>query len=268
MAIQKIPLASIQKIRTYLAQSLVLPEAENHPRSLSLKESDDLPEPESIDELSGLFNLGGTEEDEEPSMGSPLFPWLISAVNPATPLRKLPGLRLKLGWRLVSYVYRSEGADRSADTGVTWAVPEEYCTTATLEMALRDCRGVDPPPRPQGALDDFMTVIEGDRTPPSFIIASLFRREIQEFVRHPANRDWTHHRLIDTPPTQLSWQWKTQVKDWSPKVRILDNGQVAVEFFTCRTTPPVALFRHVEQFPAASYQGKGVDQTLAVAVRK
>ncbi|MBP0031140.1 hypothetical protein [Roseofilum sp. Guam] len=266
MSIQKIPLASIQKIRTYLTSLLVLPESENCRRSLSFNESDDLPEPESLDELGGLFDLGPAEEDEEAIATSPSGPWLISAVNPATALRKLPGLRLKLGLRWVSYIYRDPNEPNSG-TGITWAVPEDYCATATLEEALAD--GCDPehPPRPQGALDNFMAAIEGDRSAPSFMVATLLRREIQEFVRAKANRDWSYHRLIDSPPKQVKWQWKGQIKDLSPKIRKLDDGKIAVEFFTCRTSAPIAIFRHVEQYPSSSYQSKAIDQPVAIPIR-
>ena len=266
MSIQKIPLASIQKIRTYLTSLLVLPESENCPRSLSFSESDDLPEPESLDELGGLFDLGPAEEDEEPIARSPASSWFISAVNPATPLRKLPGLRLKAGLRWVSYIYRDPNEPKKG-TGVTWAVPEDYCTIAALEEALTHASDREHPPHPQGALDDFMAALEGDRSPSSFLLATLLRREIQEFVCAEANRDWSHHRLIETPPKQVKWQWKAPINDLSAKIRERQDGKVAVEFFTCRTSSPIAIFRHVEQYPPSSYQSKAIDQAVATPIR-
>jgi len=266
MSIQKIPLASIQKIRTYLTSLLVLPESENCPRSLSWNESDDLPEPESLDELGGLFDLGPAEEEDALMTRSPTSSWLISAVNPATALRKLPGLRLKMGLRWVSYLYRDPNQPENG-TGITWAVPEEYCTTATLEEALEHDCDPDHPPRPQGALDDFMAAIEGDRSPPSFIVAALLRREIQDFVCAKAKQDWSYHRLIDSPPKQFQWQWKAQIKDLSAKIRKREDGKVAVEFFTCRTSAPIAIFRHVEQYSPLSYQSKAIDQPVAIPIR-
>lgn len=266
MSIQKLPLASIQKIRSYLTSLLVVPESESRSRSLSFNESDDLPEPESLDELGGLFSLGAAEEDEDIMERSPSSPWLISAVNPATPLRKLPGLRLKPGIRWVSYIYRDPNQPKQG-TGITWAVPEEYCTTATLEEALAHSSDRENPPCPQGALDDFMAAVEGDRSPPSFMVAALVRREINEFVCAEENRDWSYHRLIDAPPKQVQWQWKTQLKDLSPKIRKLDDGKVAVEFFTCRTRSPIAIVRHIEQYPPSSYQSKAIDQPVAIPIR-
>ena len=264
MTIQKIPLASLQKIRTYLTQTLILPESEDRPQALSVEAADDLPEPESIDELSGLFNLGGDEQESELITQSPDRLWFISTVNPAAPLRKLPGLHLKPGLRLVSYVYRYLGKPEPEGIGVTWAVPEEFGSTAELEAALAGCETQDTLPHPQGALEHFMLAVDGDRTPASFLCASLLRRHIEDFLQPKDARQWSHHRLIDSLPRQAIWQGKTQIKDYVPKVRMLGDRQVAVEYFTCRTTSPVAIFRHREQYPPSSYYGQAIDRAVAV----
>jgi hypothetical protein len=173
----------------------------------------------------------------------------------------LPGLKLKAGLRLVSYLYRLEENGISA----TWALPEALSTTAQLEAALRPSNGQDHPPKPDGSLADVMEAVEGDRSPMSFVIASLLRRELAEFGALGKFCAWEHHRLIDTlPPAQ--WQWRTAIpKDLSPKIRLFPDGKAALEFFTCRTVPPIALFQHLDQYPLGHYTPQGIDRAIAIA---
>jgi hypothetical protein len=70
-------------------------------------------------------------------------------------------------------------------------------------------------------------------------------------------------------PQQLQWQWRTEgVKDLSPKVRILPEGRAVVEFFTCRVTPSIAIFQHLDQYTVGSYLAKTIDRPVAVGERK
>lgn len=224
---------------------------------------DETPEPDSLDALGDLFNFGGFTEEEVPKPNV-TGRWFVSLVNPGSTLLKLPGLTLKPEVRMVSYLYRV--AD--SGIGVTWAVPESLSGMAQLERALSQSGDRTQPPKPKGALADFMEAIEGDRTPASFVVASILRRELQEFGALGTFCNWTHHRLIETLPTQVSWQWRTQIpRDLSAKVRVLPEGQAAVEFFTCRIVPPVAIFRHLDQYPKEKYDGSSLDQVVAIAKR-
>lgn len=263
MTIQIIPLATAQKIRQHIQTLLALPDSENQPKTRTTNAVDELPEPQSLDELGDLFNVASGSDIEIP-MPNTEGRWFLSVVNPGTALNKLPGLQLKADWRLVTYLYRTE----SHGFGQIWAVPENQSTTADLELALTDAGSETVPPRPLGALDQVMDAVEGDRTPPSFFMASLFQRELAEFGRWGKACQWVHHRLIDSPPTKAQWKWQTeQPKDFSPKVRILPDGKAAVEFFTCRTTAPVAIFRHVDQYLISGYTCKSADKAIATPIR-
>ncbi|GAB4145268.1 MAG: hypothetical protein Fur0046_22870 [Cyanobacteria bacterium J069] len=237
--------------------TLVLPDAE---RQAKLVEAlDDLPEPESIDDLSGLFSSGTPIV----TTLSPVLheQWFISTVNPAAPLIKMPGLWLKPGLRLVSYLYRSE----AGGVGVVWAVPEDFSTTAQLEKALQEKGNMARLPRPEGALDHPMEAIEGDRSPASFVLASILRRELQELGTLGDRRNWAHHHLIEGIPAKYTWQWRTeQPKDLSPKVRLYPDGHAAVELFSCRVSAPKTLYRHLDRYPPNSYKPESVDKLLAV----
>jgi hypothetical protein len=262
MSIQRVSLAALQKVRQYINQTLILPESENHPKTwLALREVDEVPNPDSLAELGDLFNFGEVLPDEEVPMPNVHGRWFISATNPGTAFTKLPGLRLKPGLRLVSYLYRL-GEDGQ---GQVWALPEHLSITAHLEKALKSSGGSDHPPQPEGALADFMEAVAGDRTPLSFVIASLLRRELSESGALGKTCQWQQHQLIDQVPPQVNWQWQGESpKDMAPKVRIFPDGKAAVEFFSCRVMAPIAICQHIDQYPAGHYKALCFDRTIAL----
>jgi hypothetical protein len=262
MSIQKFPLATVNKIRQYIQNALILTETEQQSQVWAgLNETEEPPEPESIDDLSGLFTFGGLEPEE---VLAPRGHWFISTVNPAAALSKLPGLQLKPAYRWVSYLYRDQREGR----GLVLAMPESLSTTACLEKALIKSQDSAQPPLPEGALENFMDAIDGDRSAASFLVASLLRRELQEFGALGQRCNWSYHRLIDVVPPQANWRWQGEpLPDLSPKVKVLPNGQAATEFFTCRTRNPVALYRHLDQYGVENYQPNSLDKAIAAAYR-
>jgi hypothetical protein len=262
MAIQKLPLAAVQQVRQYIQTTLAVVDSDVQSQTwLGLDDTEDVPEPESIDDLGGIFAFGGLSPEElMPSMGR----WMVSTVNPAAAIFKLPGLQLKPDFRLVSYLYR---ADKDG-IGVVRAVPVDHSSTAQLEDGLVDSTSISHLPQPMGALLDFMEAMEGDRTPVSFLVASILRRELLEFGAIEDRCNWSHHRLIDAIPAQASWKWGIpQPPDFAPKVKILPDGQAAVEFFTCRVRKPIAIFRHLDLYPPGQYLSKSQDKAIAIPMR-
>lgn len=262
MSIHRISLEAVQKIRQYIKTALTPPESENHPEvQISLDAVDELPEPESLDALGDLFKFASLSEEETYAPNTE-GRWFVSAANPGAALIKLPGLSLKPDIRLVGYLHRTSNYGK----GVVWAVPEAASTTAQLERALEDNpTDEQTPPHPQGALANFMQAIEGDRTPSSYLMASILRRELLEFGALGQSCNWSHHRLIASLPTQVNWQWRTEMpKDFTPKVGAMPNGKVVVEFFTCRVVPPIAIFRHLDQYPVGEYLCQYADQAIAI----
>ncbi|MBD1842202.1 hypothetical protein H6F89_02010 [Cyanobacteria bacterium FACHB-63] len=265
MSIQRVPLEAVQKIRQYLKTILIVPESENCPDRYT--EQDEPPMPESLEELGSLFHFGISLE-QTLQMPNRQGQWFISAANPGAALMKLPGLALKPGLRLVSYLYRLD----NDGTGVTWAIPEQFSTTEYLEKALMSagdaCTALhdrNTPPKPEAALPNLMDAIEGDHSLMSFLIASLLYRELLEFGKVGRSASWNHQHLIKALPPHPNWQWCTEIpKDFSPKVRVVPDGRVAIEFFTCRTVAPIAIFQHVDQYQAGQYHPKSVDRAIAL----
>lgn len=265
MSLQKFPVTAAQKVSEYIKTHLALPVSEQYPKSTTPAVEEEgeetVPEPSSLHELGDLFRLGSLPDEEVPAPNAE-GRWFISTIDPAAVIAKLPGLSLKSDAQLVTYLFRQG----SSGMGVTWALPEHLSTTAYLEQAIPQAQGYEIPPHPGGAFDSVMAVIDGDRSPASFLAASILYRELRELGRTGKLSRWAHHRLINQVPAQRQWQWRTSPpKDFSPKVKTLANQQVAVEFFTCRVIAPVAIFRHVDQYPPNQYQPQGADQVIAVA---
>ncbi len=259
MSIQKFPLPAIQKVRQYIINTLTLPNSEQ--KAKFAEATGELPEPASLDDLSDLFSMGGVTRSGISAIADPQEKWFISTVNPGAALLKLPGLWLKPDYRLVSYLYRRE----NSGVGLVWAVPETLSSTAQLEKAMENCCGITQLPKPEGALLQLMEAVDGDRSPASYLIASILRRELQEFGNLGDRRHWGHHHLIDELPAD-KWQWRTEKpQDWSPKVKLFPDGKAAVEFFTCCTSGSRVLYRHLDQYPEGQYRANSIDKSLAIA---
>ncbi|MBD3880789.1 hypothetical protein IFO70_03365 [Phormidium tenue FACHB-886] len=261
MSLQKFPLATVSKIRQYIQNTLALTDTEQQLQVWTGLDDLEPPEPTSLDDLSGLFQFGGLDPEE---ITIPIGHWQISTVNPADALLKLPGLWLRPEFRLVSFLYR----DAEAGKGAVFAVPQDYSTTAWLEKAMSKSRDITQPPQPEGAIASFMEAVDGDGSAASFLLASLLRRELEEFGALGQHRDWSHHRIIDAIPPQAKWRWQgNPPKDLAPKARLLPDGQAATEFFTCRLKSPVAIFRHLDQYPLRQYKSSNLDKPIAAAYR-
>lgn len=266
MSLQKFPVATLQKVSQYIRQNLALPESEQHPLAeRSFDDTEDPPEPSSLDALGDLFRFGSMVDENLPAPNQQ-GRWFISTADPAAALAKLPGLSLRSGLRLVTYLcLQPEGG-----IGVTWALPEQLSSTANLEKALEGLSGGQTPPHPKGALPRLMQAIEGDHSHASFLTASILQRELLEFGRTGKYRRWVNHRFITAVPPQVQWQWQIAKvpTDFSPKVQILADQQAAVEFFTCRVTAPITIVRHLDHYPAGQYTPKLAEQVIAVAAAK
>lgn len=260
MTIQTVSIEALQKVRQYISNGLALPDVDSFsPHLNELDTFADIPEPDSLDALGGVFNMGGLADFEPDSGEQGSDSWTISMVNPGDVLHKLPSLNLKPGFRLVAFVFQGDPEGK----GIVWAVPEDYCTTDYLDDALASAAGIDHPPQPAEALPDFMGAIEGDRSTNSFFIASILRRELLEFGAMGSAQQWTHHRFINAVPKAIQPYWRDDYpKNLQPKLNHLPDGRTAIEFFTCRVKPPIEVVRHIDQYLDGHYTAKSVQRVI------
>jgi len=261
MSFQRYPLTAVQKISQMLRTALVLPPSEQQPGPTQVndaEENDGIPD--SLNALGDLFRVGDLPEDNLPAPNQD-GRWFVSTVDPAAALAQLPGLWIRPGLRLVTYLRQ----DSKGGIGSTIAIPSILSSTEQLERAIEKVTPDIPAPAPEGSLKTLMESLEGDGSLLSFLASSLFVREIREFGRFGAYARWTHHRFVQTPPAQVTWQWRAQVPDdFSPKVVLRPDGEVTVELYSCRVQKPVTLFRHLDRYHPNSYLATNQDQVIAV----
>ncbi|WAL61697.1 hypothetical protein [Thermocoleostomius sinensis] len=262
MSVQRFSLDALKKVRQYIQTTLSLAAIERRTQTwATLAATEDWPEPELLVDLSEVFTFGGLSVEER-SKASGNNTWFISPINPGAALLKLPSLRLKTDMRLVSFLYRLA----EDGVGVTFAIPERSSTTAHLEKAIQMSNGLKHPPKPKEALPHVMEAVEGDRSPVSFVVASLLYREFQEFGALGQYSRWQHHHLIEAIPVQArcDWQVEQPIKDLAAKARILANGQAAVEFFSYRTGKATVIYRHFDHYPPDRYCPTSANKAIAI----
>ncbi|WOD38140.1 hypothetical protein [Nodosilinea sp. E11] len=260
MSFQRYPLSTVQKVSQFIRETLVLPPHEQQPGTIAVEADEDGPLPDSLNALGDLFRVGDMPEDNIPAPNAE-GRWFVSTIDPAEALAKLPGLWIRPGIRLVTYLRQ----DSNGGLGNTVALPGLLSTTEYLEDAISKVTA-DQPPAPMGALPSLMAGIEGDGSLASFLAASIFTREVREFGRFNRYARWTHHRFVAAPPPQIPWQWRTKIpEDFSPKVVLRQDAEVIVEFYSCRVQKPIALFRHLDRYPPNTYTANNQDQVVAVA---
>lgn len=260
MSFQRYPLTAVQKISQLIRDALVLPADEQQPEQLAGQDlEDDDTVPNSLNALGDLFRVGDMPEDKLPAPNKE-GRWFVSTVDPAEALAKLPSLWIRPGIRLVTYLRQ----DQKGGIGSTVAIPGILSSTEQLEMAIEQVSQASPTPVPEGSVPNLMESLEGDGSLASFLQSSIFLREIRECGRFGAYARWVHHRYVTAPPPKVAWQWRNKPpEDFSPKVVLRPDGEVIVEFYSCRVQKPVTLFRHLDRYPPNSYLAKNQDQVIA-----
>lgn len=169
--------------------------------------------------------------------------WSKSPVDPKKVLEVFPNLRLRQGYVLRAYVYRSGGNSN----GFVWALPEDAEYPAPADCPRLESHFLKPP-KPFDALDDIMEAIDGDDLPETYLQASMFRREIREFGANWHGVHWGFYTVLDASPwlggagddSPLSrpeskpetWKWLLpKPTQWRPEVRV-ERERVTVTFYT------------------------------------
>jgi len=155
--------------------------------------------------------------------------WQKSSVSPMEVLKLFDGIWIKKGYTLVAYVYR-EGM---SGFGVVWAVAgDEFPEVEDCERL--EFLGI---PRPEGALH-FTDVLDGDKSPRSFINASIFYREMLEFGATWHGLCWGLHEITE----------KSDLWDGDLKPRVVLGEKKIVEFYTICGLYRWRVFRHRDAF--------------------
>lgn len=188
-------------------------------------------------------------------------------LDPTPVLASFACLRVKSGWKLRAYLW---GYPNSESRVV--ALPEDYVAAADEFGMPFSCGADDDQPYVGGQFDDeievpqvsrlrFMTVVEGDGSPWSYLCASLAVRQLLDFVAlwHARGaHDWSGHRVVARRPRVLPSPWRGEVgaafKVERPRVTLTPDS-VTVRFYTY--CPPVAhleaVWLHEDRYAMGSY---------------
>lgn len=193
--------------------------------------------------------------------------WSKSQVDPEKIVVLFKPLRVNRKYELKAYQFKED----MNGNGVVWAMPVGSTFPNPNEL-LQGGGTLFKSPKPGMALDNAMEAIEGDHSPKSYLLASMLKRELDEFgaIWHGAR--WSMHTVLDADPWQGSgptdmddplefpsrpaanWKWKTQKPtDWRPTVTM--KGDVAtVKFYTYSPLGKEAIYEHTDIYRPGEYR--------------
>lgn len=154
--------------------------------------------------------------------------WSVSPIDFSALVANVPCLKIKPEYKIAAYQFRQ---GRDGNTKV-FAIPQDV--TLPQPDVDEDDEFIEPSP-PSMALGNIAEVIIGDRTPWSYLCASILVRELFEVGAFGHGTHWAAFHVLDEPPETSDgqpWQWQgTKPESWSPVVNVNETS-VKVEFFT------------------------------------
>ena len=206
--------------------------------------------------------------------------WSKSAVDPMDLLSVFSSLKMKTGFVLRAYQFRSG----SNGNGIIWAVPEDLEFSGPAECpTLED--GFLEPPRPLRSIDDFMEAIEGNGLPWSYLSASIFAREAGEFGAIWHGCSWGEHRILGKAPRSLSsppddedarpdsvsspggWKWiEAKPTEWRPHVD-QSSDAIRVTFYTFSGLGVEAIYCNLDEYKPGLYVPRSNNKPIAEGPR-
>ncbi|MDF0728928.1 hypothetical protein PY093_20150 [Cytobacillus sp. S13-E01] len=181
------------------------------------------------------------------------FGWSRSLGNPENIVIGFSQLGIKDGYKLRAYQY-IEGGNGN---GIVWAIPsiEELPDP-------RECNRLEDyflsPPKPEFALDDFMEVIEGDRSPLSYLQATIAYHELHEYGAMWHGVSWGRDEILPVEKEREISSYEWEMEEEEPKIiephfYINNNGNPVVILYTINDIGTVTLNRYEHVFNKDNY---------------
>ena len=185
-------------------------------------------------------------------------------MDPEDALQALPCLHLDPRFQLAAFQYLADGGTHGY--GAVWAVSADVPRAALAENCRLTGDASEPPP---GALDDAMGAIDGDRSPWSYLCASMLSRELGDLGAVWHGADWMHHRVLSGPPWERrAKEWWVEVLGtlrqedfrwlepppacWEPRVEV-ESDEVRVVFHTWYVAHGSRIERHIDRYRPGGY---------------
>jgi hypothetical protein len=130
--------------------------------------------------------------------------WQRTSANPESIVRGFSQLSIKKDYKLRAYQYHDGGNGN----GIVWAIPEDKKLPNPIECERLKEHFLDAP-KPSFALEDFMEAIDGDKTPLSYLQASIVYHELHEFGAVWHGVSWGRDVILPlTNDSKLNYEWE------------------------------------------------------------
>ncbi|MCU0664445.1 MAG: hypothetical protein MUC50_19210 [Myxococcota bacterium] len=203
--------------------------------------------------------------------------WTSLAPDPMKLLRHYPTLKMKSGWVLKAYQHYERGNGHCLV--FAWpksaSLPEPY---DVLPFEKRDPHWAQP--CPEGSVVDFMTVIDGDGSPESYLMASFFSRDVEAIGAFWHGGEWLDHHVLFADPIASKSKKAKPYEDaglrpgWRRRARFPVNlepcvsqnpGETEVAFHTYCPVGWRAITRFVDRFGGDGMRFETRNTLLATA---
>ncbi|WP_236035122.1 hypothetical protein [Alkalihalobacterium elongatum] len=183
------------------------------------------------------------------------FGWSKSIGNPEMVILGFSQLRIKEGYKLRAYQY-TEGGNGN---GIVWAIPSEKELPDPRECEILEDFFLSPP-KPEFALSDFMAVIDGDKSPLSYLQASIVYHELHEYGAMWHGVSWGRDMIL--PHNNILSEYEWEMEEEEPKI-------IEPHFYYNTEGNPVVIFHTINDIGVVTFNryehifSKG-DYTLSV----
>lgn len=183
--------------------------------------------------------------------------WIVCSLDVEAILAEVPTLRLRSGWRLRGYAYRSGGNGQGFMVALPPGVPDPHPLGATWGSLF------DPPY--VAGRQPVYEAIEGDGSEESYLHASILLRELDEFGALWHGTSWGDHHLVDALPPDWPWTNERRLpRSLAPRVVRL-GAEVRVVLVSFCYIEQVRLVRHIDVYAAGGYRPRVAQEILATA---
>jgi hypothetical protein len=183
------------------------------------------------------------------------FGWFKSSGNPESIVRGFSHLHIKSGYKLRAYQY----SDGGNGNGIVYAIPADKDLPEPRDSEQIDDQFLSGP-KPTFALDDFMQVIEGDKTPVSYLQASIAFHELHEFGAIWHGTSWGRDVILPINDDEATKAYKYEWNMIEDEPEIIEphfyynyDGNPVVVFHTINDIYTVTLNRYVHVFNKDDY---------------
>lgn len=179
--------------------------------------------------------------------------WFRSPTNPESIVKGFSHLRIKGSFKLRAYQY-SDGANGN---GVVWAIPVDSDLPDPNKCELLEDHFLSAP-KPSIAFDDFMRVIDGDKSPLSYLQASIAFHDLHEFGAVWHGTQWGRDIILPFIDKQNANKYDWEMTENEPEIiephfYYSDEGHPTIVFHTINDIYTVTMNRYIHTFSKSDY---------------